>query len=138
MTVPKQGDVWFYQYLWHWQHDEGSEHGRKPRPTALVATVVGKDDRTNLFILPITSKRPSNERIALEVPQIERRRAGLDSEMDLWVTVDEDNHDVLEASFYFDPNGQIGAFSPVFNKKALELFVSTARQGRAKKIPRTD
>jgi hypothetical protein len=74
MTTPKRGDVWSYEYLWRWEHETGAEPGRKPRSTALVTTVVGHDARTNLFILPITSKEPGKDRLALEVPQIERVR----------------------------------------------------------------
>jgi len=138
MTAPTQGDVWSYDYLWRWEHDAGAEHGRKARPTALVATVVGEDGRTNLFLLPITSKAPGKDRLALEVPQIERRRAGLDSDLRLWVILDEYNHDILETSFYLDPNGRLGAFSPAFNTKALRTFTDAARTRRARRVPRTD
>lgn len=138
MTAPRQGDVWSYEYLWRREHEAGAEHGRKSRPTALVATVVDHDERTNLFILPITSKAPGKDRLALEVPQMERARAGLDSEMRLWVILDEYNHDVLETSFYLDPNGRLGAFSPVFNQKALSTFIDAARNGRTKKVQRRD
>ncbi|WP_393925428.1 hypothetical protein [Yoonia sp. R2-816] len=135
---PKQGDVWSYEYLWRWQHEEGSEHGRKPRPTALVATVVGKDNRTNLFILPITSKEPVASRLAMEVPQIERKRAGLSSDIRLWVIMDEYNHDILETSFSLDPNGKIGTFSSVFIGKVLVAFKEAALRGRVRSVPRTE
>lgn len=138
MTTPKQGDVWSYDYLWRREHDAGAEHGRKTRPTALVATVVGKDGRTNLFLLPITSKAPGEDRLSLEVPQIERRRAGLDSDLRLWVIIDEYNHDILETSFYLDPNGRLGAFSSAFNAKTLRAFTQAARTRRARQVPRTD
>jgi hypothetical protein len=138
MTTPKQGDVWSYEYLWRREHESGAEHGRKMRPSAFVATVVGHDGRTNLFILPITTKEPGKDRLALEVPQIERARAGLDTDMRLWVMLDEYNHDVLETSFYLDPNGRLGAFSPVFNDKALRAFTEAARQRRAIKVPRIE
>jgi len=138
MNIPKQGDVWGYEYLWRREHEAGAEHSRKSRPTALIATVVGQDGRTNLFILPITSKEPMNDRLAMEIPQMERRRARLASDMRLWVILDEYNHDYLETSFYLDPNGKQGEFSPVFTQKALETFVEAARKGRVKRVPRHD
>ena len=138
MTRPKEGDVWSYEYLWRREHEAGAEHGRKSRPTALVATVVDHDGRTNLFILPITSKKPGEDRLAMEVPQMDRARAGLDSGMRLWVILDEYNHDVLETSFYFDPNGRRGEFSPVFNQKALATFIEAARKGRTKRVLRRE
>jgi len=74
VTRPRQGDVWTYEYLWRHEHEAGAEHGRKPRPTALVAIAVGKDGRTNLFFLPITSTEPGADRLAMEVPEIECKR----------------------------------------------------------------
>lgn len=138
MTTPKQGDVWSYDYLWHREHAAGEEHGRKPRPTALVATVAAQDGTTNLFILPITSKMPAKDRLALDVPEIERKRAGLDSGKRLWIILDEYNHDILETSFYLDPNGRLGAFSTAFNTKALRAFIDAARKRKARQVPRTD
>ncbi len=138
MIPPKKGDVWTYEYLWSREHEAGAEHGRKPRPTALVASVVGKDGRTNLFILPITSKEPGADRLAMEVPQIERKRAGLASDLRLWVMLDEYNHDVLETSFHLDSNGRQGSFSPMFADKALGAFIEAGRKGRTKRIPRHD
>ena len=81
MTSPKKGDVWTCEYPWRREHEAGAEDGRKPRPTAVVAIAVGKAGRTNLFMLPVTTKEPGADRLAMEVPQIERRRAGLASDL---------------------------------------------------------
>lgn len=138
MKQPNRGDVWQYEYLWRREHEAGAETGRKPRPTALVTTFVGKDGRTNLFLLAITSKEPGKDRLAMEIPQMERKRARLASDMRLWIILDEYNHDFLETSFYLDPNGKQGAFSSAFTEKALGRFIETARQGNAKMVPRHD
>jgi hypothetical protein len=138
MKSPKKGDVWQYEYLWKREHEAGAETGRKSRPTALVTTFVGKDGRTNLFWIPITSKEPHKDRLAIEVPQMERKRAGLASDMRLWVMVDEYNHEFLETSFYFDPNGYQGAFSTVFTDQTLDLLLEAGRKGRLKMVPRHD
>lgn len=124
MSDPRAGDVWRYDYLWRRQHEAGETEGRKTRPVALVAAIAGQDGRTNLFILPITSKPPTGGRMAIEIPRIERRRAGLD-DIPLWVMIDEYNHDILDASFYFDPNGRIGRFS------------AAAQERIAARVPRT-
>ncbi len=131
MIRPRQGDVWSYDYLWRRQHETGEEHGRKPVPTALVATVFIREGRTNLFILPITSMEPGKDRHALEVPEIERARAGQDPETCLWVLLDEYNHDVLETSFYLNPGGRLGAFSPAFTGRVLSTLIASARPDRA-------
>ncbi len=138
MVDVKQGDVWSYEYLWKHEYDVGIEHGRKPRPAALVATVTGQDGRTNLFILAITSKRPTTDRFAVEVPEIERARAGLDRDMPLWVILDEYNHEFLETTYHFDPGGKIGSFSAAFSNKALAAFIDVAKVGKLRKVPRSD
>ena len=95
VAKPRSGDIWDYPYLWQWQHEGLETEGRKSRPAAFVTVMPGQGGSTNLFILPITSS-PPQDRIAIEVPQIERRRAGLD-DMPLWVVIDEYNHDLLDA-----------------------------------------
>ena len=69
MTAPRSGDVWRYDYLWHWQHEAGETEGRKPKPVALAAATAGESGKTNLFLLPITSVPPSPDRVALPVPR---------------------------------------------------------------------
>jgi hypothetical protein len=81
---------------------------------------------------------PGIDRLALEVPEIECKRAGLDADKRLWIILDEYNHDILETSFYLDPNGRLGAFSAMFNKKALRIFTEAARKRQARRVPRTD
>lgn len=68
---------------------------------------------------------------------MERRRTGLD-DLPLWVMIDEYNHDVLEASYYFDPAARIGSFSTAFHKKVLTAFVAVARERKSRRVPRRD
>ena len=49
-----------------------------------------------MFIAAITSKEPEETRTAVEIPETEARRGGLDVAIPLWVIVDELNVDVLE------------------------------------------
>ncbi|MBZ9757402.1 hypothetical protein LB524_19140 [Mesorhizobium sp. ESP6-5] len=137
MIKPVAADVWRYPYLWHRQHGDGETEGRKARPVAFVAVLPGKAGGTNLFILAITSTQPGRDRVAVGVPEIERRRAGLDP-IPLWIIVDEYNHDILESSAYFEPGARIGAFSPSFHKKVMSAFMATVRAGQSKAIPRAD
>lgn len=137
MSKPASGDVWRYDYLWRWQHQAGETEGRKSRPSAFVAVVADSSGKTNLFILPITSVAPAAGRLSFEVPEIERRRAGLDN-MRLWVMLDEYNHDQLETSYYFDPAGRIGAFGNAFHQKVLKAFLKAARERRARRVSRTE
>ena len=103
---------------------------------AFVAVVTDKAGKTNLFILPITSLPPRPDRLALEVPQIERRRAGLESDKPLWIMLDEYNHDLLEDSSYFDPTARVGRFSDAFHQFALRSFMQVVKEKRTRKVPR--
>lgn len=136
MAKPAPGDLWRYDYLWRWQQDSGETEGRKPRPVTLVAVMIDRDGKTNLFILPITSFPPATGRLALKVPQMERRRAGLDDDKPSWIILDEYNHDLLEQSYYFDPNARLGGFSAAFLQKALSVFVRAAKEKRIQRVPR--
>ena len=69
--------MWRYEYLRHREHEAGKDNAPKSRPAALATTYVGKDGRTNLFRIPIAGKEPHKDRLAIEVPQIDRKRAGL-------------------------------------------------------------
>jgi hypothetical protein len=51
-------------------------------------------------LLAITTQPPQAERIALEIPDIERRRAGIGDLKQSWIVVDEYNHDIVEHSWY--------------------------------------
>ena len=121
---PTVGDVWRYPYLWMWQAETGETEGRKPRPTLLTAVVPLRTDVTRLYLLPITGSEPEADRDTLEIPVTEIRRAGLSEYKRLWIIFDEHNRDVLETSFYFETNAQIGAFSKVFIKEIARRFMS--------------
>ena len=138
MKRPQKGDVWRYEYLWRREHEAGKENARKSRPTALVTTFEDKNGRTNLFWLPITSKEPHVGRVAIEVPQIERRRAGLASDLSLWVMADEYNHEFLETSFYIDPNGYCGTFSVPFINRVLAVLIEAGKRGQLDMVKRHD
>lgn len=68
----------------------------------------------------------------MEVPQIERKRAGLAYDLRLWMVLAEYNHDILETAFHIDPNGRCGSFSPMFAHKVLDAFIDAGAQGAHK------
>ncbi|TWB33878.1 hypothetical protein FB001_11120 [Ensifer sp. SEMIA 135] len=72
------GQVIAYPYLWAWQHEHGETEGRKTRPDRVVVAVRDANDGlTHLALLAFTTQPPQADRIALEVSDIECRRAGL-------------------------------------------------------------
>ena len=138
MKRPKKGDVWRYEYLRHREREAGKDNAPKSRPAALATTYAGKDGRTNLFRIPIIRKELRKDRLAIEVPQVERKRAGLASDMRLLMIVDEYNREFLETSFHIDPDGYQGAFSAAFTDKALDLLVGAGKKGLLSMVKRHD
>lgn len=131
MNEPQAGDVWRYPYLWAWQAERGETEGRKTRPVTLAAVLPIDSTTTHLYLLPITGTPPQADRDALEIPATEIRRAGLTDEVQLWIIFDEHNRDTFETSFYFEPDGRIGAFSRAFRAQVAGRFLAAYRRGAA-------
>lgn len=133
---PAPGDLWRYPYLWARQANRGETEGRKPRPCALALLRRRADGETEVLLLPVTSQPPRTGTAALPVPETERRRAGLDPQMPLWVIVDEFNADQPARSWYFEPGGRIGAFSPRFLREVQTAMIATLRARKIRGVGR--
>lgn len=116
------GTVVLYPYLWARQFAAGETEGRKARPVA-VGFRVPRDSGDLLLLFAITTSVPGADRIAIEVPAIERRRAGLDADRRQWIIVDEYNEDVVGRSFYLEPNPPIGRFGKAFFAQVIRRFI---------------
>jgi len=71
-----------YPYLWAREASHGETEGRKNRPVAVGVRLARPDGDLVLFF-PISTKQPEPARFAVEVPSIEKRRAGLDTDLRL-------------------------------------------------------
>jgi len=136
--VPPQGSIITYPYLWATQRDAGETEGRKSRPTCVVLCIYDAERKIHhLMLLPISSQPPRSDQIALEVPETERRRAGLSRYPGAWVIVSEYNYDVAEQSWYYEPTApRLGAFSGQFLKEVAKALRSNLKKATAK-IDRT-
>ena len=132
---PALGDVWRYPYLWSREATQGESEGRKQRPVVLILLVQTPDGETEVLMVPITSA-PQSSPFALPVPEIEKRRAGLDAHMPLWVVADEANADVPGKSFYFEPDNRLGGFSPTFTKQVQNTMIKAIRARTLKRTSR--
>lgn len=94
------GAIFRYPYLRKHQAGRGETEGRKDRPVAVALRIGRVDGLETIVLIPITSKMPEAGRNATEIPEIEKRRAGLDPSMRLWIMLDEANMDVLGKSYY--------------------------------------
>jgi hypothetical protein len=136
-NVPANGSVIRFPYLWAWQRDKNETEGRKPRPVCMVLAIP-KGKQTNLILLAISGTPPRPEQTALEIPQLECRRAGIREWKQAWITVSEFNHDIAEQSYYYDPIAEVlGTFSKGFLGKIAASFKPFLSQPSAR-ISRID
>ena len=84
---PVAGTVLRYRYLWHREAEDGDRLGRKSRPAAIV---LSRATTGETIVVPITHSEPHDPVTAIEVPEDERRRIGLDDERS-WVILTEFN-----------------------------------------------
>ena len=127
---PSPGQVFDYHFLWKWQADRGETEGRKTRPSCVTLVVINKGGQHVLFIAPITSKAPGNDRSFLPIPETEARRAQLDTGVPLWVVLDELNADILETSYVIEDRAPRGAFSAAFTDSILRGVQQVRTTGR--------
>ena len=121
------GVVIRFQFLWGAEAARGETEGRKPRP----AVVGFRLDDDLVLLFPITTKQPEPGRFFREVPETEKRRAGLSQELRSWIILDELNSDRIGQSHYIEPDCVIGQFSRAFT---LQVFRAWARESRLRKI----
>ena len=135
----KRGSVFAYPYLWKWQARRDETEGRKDRPVCVLAAIVdAKDGLTHLALLAISSQPPRSDQEVVAIPEIECRRAGLNDWVRGWITVSEYNYDVVERSYYLDPNQEpIGRFSKEFMQQLAVSAEPLFKKGGAR-IDRTD
>ncbi len=140
--APETGLVVSYRFLWAREHDAGAEHGRKARPACVVVPVTGQPGVVVLF--PLTTQEPGAGRLAVRVPDTERRRLRLKGDAVSWVLLDEGNRDVLPGSYHVEPLAYdppiyaYGKFSPAFMRVVLRTLAAALRSGRVRMVPRSD
>ena len=136
--LPPQGSIIEYPYLWVSQRDGGETEGRKSRPVCLVLRIADPEQAIHhLVLLAISSQPPREDQAALEIPDTERRRAGLSRYPRAWIVVSEYNYDIAERSWYLQPgNPPLGKFSGPFLREIAQAFKPTLTR-RAAKVDRT-
>lgn len=119
----RTGAVIRYSYLWSREAAAGETEGRKFRPTAVGVRIPEANGEDVLVLFPITSKEPARARFAAEIPDTEKRRAGLDGNIRLWIVLEEYNQDVVGQSFYLEPDPPLGYFSRAFFLPLMQEFI---------------
>ena len=116
-----------YPYLWARDAHKGETEGRKERPVA-VGVRLPRPDGDLVIFFPISTKQPEPARFSAEIPAIEKRRAGLDTDLRLWIILDEFNTDRVGRSFYLEPDPPIGRFSKAFFLPLLRAFIARRKE----------
>ena len=135
--APNVGDVWNFPFLWKSEKQRGETEGRKHRPCALVLLTKTEPGHQEVVLVPITSQPSEHNPYAVEVPEIEKKRAGLDMHLPLWVIVQEYNLDYPHSSYYFDPGGRIGSLSLQFTKIVQSRLISAIRSRKVLGVNRS-
>ncbi|MCA1493192.1 hypothetical protein I6F11_19915 [Ensifer sp. NBAIM29] len=114
---------------WAREAGSGETEGRQERPVAVGVRMPRSDGELVLFF-PITTKQPEALRFAVEIPAIEKRRAGLDVDRRVWIIIDEFNTDIIGSSFYLEPEPPTGRFSKAFILPLLREFINRRRSAK--------
>ena len=136
----RTGLVISYRFLWGRERDAGAEHGRKARPACVVVPITTEGNRVVLF--PLTTQEPGSDRLAIRVPETERRRLRLRGAAASWLLLDEGNTDVLPGSFHVEPISYdppvhaYGNFSGAFMRQVLQVLAQAIRAKRLKMVGR--
>ncbi len=85
---PVAGTVLRYSYLWRREAEQGRDEGVKDRPVALLLS--RGPEEGSCIVLPITHSAPDDPQNAVELPDAERARLGLDAER-CWIVLTELN-----------------------------------------------
>lgn len=120
----RTGCVIRFPFLWVREAERGETEGRKLRPVAVGVRIARPNGEDILVLFPITRQPPSADRFAAEIPETEKRRAGLDVAMRLWIMLDEYNQDTIGKSFYLEPEPPLGRFSKAFFLPLMKEFIA--------------
>ncbi|MFA1677222.1 hypothetical protein ACDY97_32100 [Rhizobium mongolense] len=140
MIEPETGLVISYNFLWEREHAKGEAEGRKARPACIVVPLTSKHGDVVLF--PLTTQEPGPDRIAIKVPETERRRLKLKGRGPSWIILDEGNTDRLAESFHVEPISydpptfSYGKLSRAFMGQVLQTLAKAIRERNTRLVKR--
>jgi hypothetical protein len=120
----RTGCVIRFPYLWVREAERGETEGRKPRPVAVGVRIARPKGEDLLVLFPITSQPPSSDRFAVEIPEMEKRRAGLDASLRLWIILDEYNQDAIGSRSTLSRTRSSAIFSKAFFLPLMKEFIA--------------
>lgn len=137
---PETGLVINYHFLWARQHEHGEMSGRKARPVCVVVPL--RTPAGTVVLFPLTTQPPGPDRVAIEVPETERRRLKLRGYGPSWIILDEANSDVMPGTYHLEPVSydplvvSYGKFSDAFVQLVVRTVAAALRAGKVRLVPR--
>jgi hypothetical protein len=89
-TLPEPGEVLNYSYLWQYEYEKGRDEGVKDRPAAVVLVSKARDGVDQVYVVPLTTKAPARDQLAIAVPEAIHRDLGLSADRS-WIVITEWN-----------------------------------------------
>jgi hypothetical protein len=132
-----------YSYLWASEADAGHEEGVKDRPCAIILMTRTVENQIRVYALPITHSTPADPSHAIEIPQITKRRLGLDAERS-WVVLSEANDFIwpgpdLRPAINGNPESVVYGMLPRnFTSQLRDRFVAVIERRRASIVSRSE
>ncbi|EEE35324.1 conserved hypothetical protein [Rhodobacteraceae bacterium KLH11] len=88
------------------------------------------------MLVPMTTLEPENNPFAVEVPETEMRRGGLNPSVRAWIIANEYNYDAYQRTYYLEPKAKLGEFSAMFIKQVQEKMIAAINARKAKGVGR--
>ena len=131
----KQGDVFYFPYLWKRQADRGITDS-KERTCCLAFKSTSPTGQRFLIILPISDQKTEGGAF-IEITQLEKRKAGLDPARSAFVHLDEFNFDPVEGSFVRKGNSDVlGRFTRGFLEQITDALAANIKLKSSRGIDR--
>lgn len=139
LPPPEPGLVVSYAYLWHREHRQGKDEGRKDRPCVVIIVTKDEAGETKVAVVPITHSAPAAGDGALALPMSVKGALGLDDQP-AWIITDEVNG-FNWPGYDLRPirgKGRIdyGFLPPRFFAKVIAAVVDQRVQRRLRNVPR--
>ncbi len=142
LPTPTPGLVLRYSYLWHREHVDGREEGRKDRPCAVIAAIrTDEDGNIRVVVVPITHRPPDRDEATVEQPAKVKARLHLD-EARSWVVLSEWNEfvwpgpDLRRIPGSDDASVAYGILPPALFAVIRDRFITMIKRRTARPVPR--
>lgn len=137
---PQIGLVIRHVYLWRDEAKQGHEEGRKARPCVIIHARQNEDDKTEVYIAPITHTEPKTLKYAKEIPLVTKKRLKLDDEKSWIITSEVNRFTWIGFDVRKTPSGEFayGHLPPKLTKAVITQIQHHAREKQMAVVDRDE